>query len=1089
MICMTLMLTSWALGVTAIGQINRTAEHPNLLLNQEEIEQLKAKIRDCEWASRLFEKVKIMAEKGSVREMAICYAITGEKRYSDSARQRLVGNAQYFLPRYEQLDLKNQPEYGAWSEWGTWAWAYDLTYDTFSAEEHQLVQTWLRIGCQTVIEGEKFWTTTPNLVFGKHFNVGLVGYCLDDEELIEWALNDPGEHGPERGGFYQVLDSMIKDIHFWGETPIYALHYDLHGMLALAEAALHYDGTDLYNYVSEKSGASIKSVIDGYLRLGYPLERTGVGEGSIRMATYGDGSTSYSPSGALLETFLVNPVDPSPSVPVLAGELEIAFKRYKESEYAWIINLNPNRDTYINYGRAVWGYIALTHGVQLPQKLSPPKAPSGIYPSQGFAFLRSDESPDYWTSGAISVLIMQGKLIGHGHNDYYNLILHGKGRLLYPDLNVIQYEPTYLNWTREGIAHNTLLVDHQSPQPGPFLTKHDFNDEVKFFAITGEAFKGVNQTRSLLLTKEYLLDIFHAGDIRGNERDFDWVLHGLGRLYPGNPSAYHPTDALVPFYWWIDNEMGRESDATWQVDWIQRSAGITEGLQDFGKEWFEQEIGVRMRMLGVKGSQIFYGDGPITDGPPYHRIDGNPEGFAPVVVVRRRTSATSFAAVHEPYEGKPQIQEVQRLAETEKTIAIRLKSESFTDYLLAAFDEGEHTLVSADGEVFIFSDYGYLRFSKGGLLARGKLKSFRVKDQLLDAKSTAKVNDKNVTLKHENEFIIWGNIPEDVAHTSLRVVNDDPLEQAAWLHYWFLPEEVHLSTSGDNNEKEIEVHLRCVGNGEVKGRLQLITPEELSVEPQDIYIQSLSEGDEQIVRIKVRVTEKAQKELYKIQFVPVDGLPAATQTLLVSAGVVMTIERRVPQNAQFVIRAPGYKMKVDQYSGVSYYLLDADGHRRHGRMHNTNFIFGIPAVMRDEKWSFCFRHPCRFIWKGENKLTVGCDGTYSDHDARILYTFYEDRIVTAMIPPTDSTKEQTMWLGNFDALGFPKHNGEEMSDHRIIADWFFFPHPVYRQGLLLLPPKQTKLQFVGSAMNFPITVGEEVVLKFIEESQVSQYVE
>jgi len=1063
-------------------------KHPNLLLNQEEIEQLKEKIRDCQWATRLFEKTKAMAEKGSVRETAICYVVTGEKQYGDSVRQRLVGQAQYFLPRYEELDLKNQPEYGAWSEWGTWAWAYDLTYDTFSEEEHQLVQRWLRTGCKTVIDGERLWTTTPNLVFGKHFNVGLVGYCLSDEELIKWALNDPGEHGPERGGFYQVLDAMIKDTHFWGETPIYALHYDLHGMLALAEAALHYDGTDLYNYASRKSGASIKSIIDGYLRLGYPLEQTGIGKGSIRMATYGDGSTSYTPSGALLETFLVNPVDASLSVPVLAGELEIAYKRYKNPEYAWIISLNPKRDTYVNYGRAAWGYTALTHGVSLPQNLSPPKAPIGIYPSQGFAFLRSDESPDYWTSGAISALLMLGKWIGHGHNDYYSLILHGKGRLLYPDLNVIQYEPTYLNWTREGIAHNTLLVDHQSPQPGPFTTKHDFNDDVKFFAITGEAFREVSQTRRLLLTKEYLLDIFHAADICGNERDFDWVLHGLGRLYPDNPAAYRPTDALLPFYWWIDNEMGREADTTWQVDWIQRSAGITEGLQDLGKEWFEQEIGVRMTMLGVKGSQIFYGDGPITDGPPYHRIDGNPEGCAPVVVVRRRTSATSFVAAHEPYEGKPQIQGIQRLAETEKAIAIRLKFASFTDYLLAAFDDEEHTLVSADGESFTFSDYGYLRFSKGGLLARGNLKSFRVKAQLLDDKKTVKLNEKDVSLRHEGEFIIFGGIPNGIGFTTIESAKDEPLEHASWLHYWFLPEELHVSKAVDNSDKEIEVHLRCVGKGEVEGRLKLVAPEELSVEPENIDIRPVSEGEERIIPIKVRATAKAQNELYQIRFVPADGLRAATQALPVSVGVVMTIDRRVPKSGQFVIRAPGYKMKVDQYSGVSYYLLDADGHRRHGRMHNTNFIFGIPAVMRDEKWSFCFHHPCRFIWKGDNTLTVGCDGAYGDHDVRMLYTFQEDRIAIAMVPPTDATKEHTMWLGNFDALGIPKHNGKEESENRIVADRFFFPHPVYKQGLLLLTPKQTRLQFVGSAMNFPIKTGDKVVLQFVEESQISQIV-
>ena len=36
---------------------------------------------------------------------------------------------------------------------------------------------------------------------------------------------------------------------------------------------------------------------------------------------------------------------------------------------------------------------------------------------------------------------------------------------------MIQYEPTYLNWTREGIGHSTLLLDHRSPEGGPFTTR------------------------------------------------------------------------------------------------------------------------------------------------------------------------------------------------------------------------------------------------------------------------------------------------------------------------------------------------------------------------------------------------------------------------------------------------------------------------------------------------------------------------------------------------------------------------------------------------------------------------------------------
>mgnify|MGYP000288507881 CR=1 FL=1 len=96
----------------------------------------------------------------------------------------------------------------------------------------------MQLGCLTTIAGEKLWTTTPNLVFDKHYNVGLVGFCLGDRELIDWGLNDSGKpFGPHKGGFYPVMDTMIRDGHFWAEAPIYALVYDVHSMLALAEAA------------------------------------------------------------------------------------------------------------------------------------------------------------------------------------------------------------------------------------------------------------------------------------------------------------------------------------------------------------------------------------------------------------------------------------------------------------------------------------------------------------------------------------------------------------------------------------------------------------------------------------------------------------------------------------------------------------------------------------------------------------------------------------------------------------------------------------------------------------------------------------
>ena len=101
------------------------------------------------------------------------------------------------------------------------------------------------------------------------------------------------------------------------------------------------------------------------------------------------------------------------------------------------------------------------------------------------------------------------------------------------------------------------------------------------------------------------------------------------------------------------------------------------GRQAFGKEWFEHEVGVRMTMLGARGTQVYAGDGPFCDGPPYARIDGDPEGTCPMLVVRRQAPATTFAAVHEPYEGHPQITDIRQLAGVAAAVGVRVAAPQF----------------------------------------------------------------------------------------------------------------------------------------------------------------------------------------------------------------------------------------------------------------------------------------------------------------------------------------------------------------------------------------------------------------------------
>ncbi len=105
----------------------------------------------------------------------------------------------------------------------------------------------------------------------------------------------------------------------------------------------------------------------------------------------------------------------------------------------------------------------------------------------------------------------------------------------------------------------------------------------------------------------------------------------------------------------------------------------------------------------------------------------------------------------------------------------------------------------------------------------------------------------------------------------------------------------------------------------------------------------MEEGQERTVHFKVRAEKDAAHLLREIRLLPDSGLRAAAQSLVVSTGVVMTSDNRVPKSGQFVIRAPGYTTKVDHYSGTSFYLLDADGHRRFGRVVTGNFLTGFPG--------------------------------------------------------------------------------------------------------------------------------------------------
>ena len=757
------------------------AKHLNLLLNRQELAEMKARIEKYPWARQTFDRIKADADAdasapGNVPTRvatALVAALTGDEKYAKIARQHVTDH----LKTYQEA--KNYH----WNRGVLEAIMYDLVYDTFSdAQRRDIEDSFRKIG-RFQIELAESGYQTWNMKWVEHWNVAMMGYVTGDRQLIAYGLNDPGggltsgrvycKYDPKKyGGFHQVIERHLKE-GTWHEPPEYLFNAIYYPFFTMVLAARHYDGTDLYHWRAP-NGNSLSDVLPRYVDLTFPAEDTGVPGGTFRIANYGDGGTT-----AWRDWFLIGspwqtppPVPPAPprqadEIYTAQGMMEIAHGLDPRPVYAWLLSQSPRRDgMFCNSGADFLGLSrpALAYGRPLDDApATPPPAPSSLLPGAGLAMLRADESPAYWRGKGLACFFIMGEneFRSHRHCDDYQIVLHGKGRLLYPDINTWNYEnDKEIGWTHRSIAHNTLAVDGASNVPAPYAQRHDFSPEVKFVAAGGEPFekkgliadsavgppawpKKVALCRALFLTNEYLADFFWATS--PTEHVYDWALHGLGRLQLDR-QKFQPSQDLAP-YKWIKNVCKRTTAEPWSVEWVQQGAGVQKGMPNsrHTDAWFTTQAGVKMWMLGSPGTSAYTGEGPLLisdlqDGMAVRPQD--PEGRLPMVVARRQATGTLFAALHEPVlfrdRGKPvdqpRIRQFELIAQTPDAIAVKIVGPAYVDYAMVSFgnpvDEKREVTLSAPagGETFTFRSFAYVRCQGNRIVGRGNLVAFAIGD-------------------------------------------------------------------------------------------------------------------------------------------------------------------------------------------------------------------------------------------------------------------------------------------------------------------------------------------------------------------------
>ena len=546
---------------------------------------------------------------------------------------------------------------------------------------------------------------------------------------------------------------------------------------------------------------------------------------------------------------------------------------------------------------------------------------SRIWPDFGLAILRAEESPAYWHSETPVVFQLMTKGYGHDHDDKFSIIFHGAGRLLYPDYNAIQYENANLGWTRSTIAHNTLMVDEGNTRSAePSDVRHAFTPEVKYLATSASGvFEKVDQTRALLLTREYLLDVFHAAS--PTPRVYDYLLHSFGMPRPAQPQLFKPSRVLDERFWLVSDRQAMITDEPWALGFvIQEEPGSRKG--NFGAPWYDHTATVRVTMAAEPQTLVTHGISGSELGKQVNRA------FDPLgMLIARRSGVrqTVFAAAHEPYANaaKPQISAVTKLAQSQDAILVRVDAKEYTDYAAVCFgpqpNSPEHLLTAAgDPRTRVaFKDYGYLRVHHDGrVTARGGWTGFR----LPGVAATFTFNGRPARAEIAEGYLSFGLLPS--APPAVPPAADCPFPVAP---------NVAVARLAQGGHRAVTFEVKNTLEQRISGSLALELPPGVTAEPAEPQFGPLAPGETARVPVTLLAARDAPqgKRLapYRVGYrtpEAAEQIHTAALPFHVVVNSVLEFVYRHPARNVFRVSAQRYIAESDMDSGLTRYLADDD---------------------------------------------------------------------------------------------------------------------------------------------------------------------
>ena len=504
----------------------------------------------------------------------------------------------------------------------------------------------------------------------------VLGVAFGDQELVDIGLNTP------KCGLLDMLGhGYINGDGFTSELSPTYYYYPLLGLIRTAMATRQV-GVDLYRL------PAFKILFDLPMAIVLPNDH---------MPRLNDG-------GEVILNF------------DWAGFFELACHWYPDADYRQFLDemyshpgLNlrrgiPGRDSSRGFNTALLYGLA-----SLENKLSDEPQPSSFLRASGLAVLRSADND--WTCLLKNDRSESGA--GHHHPDALNLILFANGEDAFPGTGTTGYgHYSYQQWASQTVSHNTVTINNQSQ-------RIDSGDKSMEFGLSGFGLSVVQSAagdlqkktmdngcparlrRAVVMTPHGIVDLFRvkrdenqkaSGSAKIPVNLLDWTLHLCGHLT-------------------LEGKLKSSSDVLISHN---RLGGNINGndVPHQGYKYITNLHKVIMSTNPIHGRLTQPGGGkvdlwlsPSPAGAKVYQalglgLETDVDNKMPMLIQRRKTNDTVFAAVYAPFKEQPVVKSVQfvKLSADGKEAAVELSHGDGQDLVLSLANPGKLAAAGASLE-------------------------------------------------------------------------------------------------------------------------------------------------------------------------------------------------------------------------------------------------------------------------------------------------------------------------------------------------------------------------------------------------------